>query len=277
MNTFGVHGSAGRLGGPLALALGATLVGVLSPGSASAAPAIYTSGHADVGVGYHVHEGVGELEPHWHTHIGAVVNGTPEPVDGEYEPGDMLALTTATRLTPSGGGGLSALLGVPDGTQVWAMGSTTYQPNLGWGAEELAEADWVGKITVRFNPEASTLPLNAAFGLYTTNLAGTNVVDRIFSSVSAAATDFDNTLELTPGDHAHFQWAFTQPGLYDLNFTWSGTHVTDGFKTATATFGVQAVPEPSTLAMLAMAGGMGAFTAVRRLRRLRRSAAARQA
>lgn len=270
MTTFRTHRSAARSGGLLALAVGSALVGVLSGGSASAVPSIYTSGHADVGVGYHD----GDLEPHWHTHSGAVVNGVPQGVDGEYEPAELIARTTATRPTPSGGGGLSGLLGVPDGTQVWAMGSTTYQPNLGWGAEELDPAEWTGTITVTFNPNASTLPLNAAFGLFTTNLAGTNVVDRIFSSVSAAATDANNTLQLTPGDHAHFQWAFTQEGLYDLNFTWSGTHVTDGLRTASATFGVQAVPEPSTLAMLAMAGGLGAFAAGRRLRR---SAAARQA
>jgi surface-anchored protein len=228
--------------------------------TALATPLIYTSGHADVGVGYHD----GDLEPHWHTHAGAVIDGVPTTTDGEYAPAGMIARTTATRLTPSGGGGLSALLGVPDGTQVWVMGSTTYQPDAGWGADELNAADWDGKITVTFNPSLSSFPSGGAFGLYTTNIAGTNVVDKLFSSVSAGATDFSNTLELTPGAHTHFQWAFTKAGDYDLNFTWTGTHKTDGLKTTSATFGVQAVPEPSTVAMLAMAGGAVAVGALRR-------------
>lgn len=229
------------------------------------AAGVLTSGHTDVGVGYVG----GALEPHWHTHVGAVVDGVVQTADGEYEPADLIASTTATRLTPSGGGGLSGLLGVPDGTQVWVMGSSTYQPNVGFGTEELNPADWSGPITITFNPGSSTLPGGAAFGLYTTNVAGTTVVDRFFSSVSGTATDASNTISLNPGDHAHYQWAFTQQGAYDLNFTWSGTHLLDGFKSASATFSVQAVPEPSTLAMLAVGGGAGAIVGVRRLRRPR--------
>lgn len=230
------------------------------------AESIYTAGHADIGVGYLVAEKA--FDPHWHTHAGAVVDGVTTTVDGEYEPATMTAQTWARRPTPSGGGGLAALLGVPDGTIVSAMGSTTFQPNLGFGTEELDPLDWTTPITIRFNPLASTLPGGAAFGLYTTNSAGTSVVDRFFSSVSAAATDSDNTLSLNAGDHAHFQWAFTQPGIYDLDFTWTGTHKVDGAISTSATFRVQAVPEPSTIVMLGLAGGATLTTLVRR--RLRR-------
>lgn len=263
MNTLISLSSIARSGLALAWLGGAALLGLAPVGSALAAPAIYTSGHADVGIKYH--DGV--LEPHWHTHTGTVINGVTTTADGEYEPADLIARTTATRLTPSGGGGLAALLGVPDGTRVWVMGSTVYQPDTGWGADELNPAEWVGNITVRFNPLASTFPNGGAFGLYTTNIAGTNVVDRLFSSVFAGATGANNTLQLTPGGHTHFQWALTEPGDYGLNFTWSGTHIEDGFKTASATFNVQAVPEPSTVAMLAMAGGTVVIAAIRRHRR----------
>jgi surface-anchored protein len=253
-----------RLATALALACGVSLLGMAPTWAAS----VYTSGHADIGVGYVA----GELEPHWHTHFGAVVDGVSQTtLDEEYLPGDLIARTVATRLTPSGGGGLSGLLGVPDGTQVWVMGSTTYQPRLGFGVEELDPADWSGPITITFNSGSSTLPGGAAFGLYTTNVAGTNVVDRFFSSVSGTATVAANTITLDAGGHEHYEWAFTLEGVYDLNFTWSGTHAIDGLKTASATFTVQAVPEPSTLALLGMAGGAGAFVAVRRVRRARRT------
>lgn len=230
----------------------------------------YTAGHADIGVGYLAAEKA--FDPHWHTHAGAVVDGVTTTVDGEYEPATMMAQTWARRPTPSGGGGLAALLGVPDGTIVSAMGSTTFQPNLGFGTEELDPLAWTTPITIRFNPLASTLPGGSAFGLYTTNAAGTIVVDRFFSTVSAAATDSDNTLSLNAGDHSHYQWAFTQPGIYDLNFSWTGTHVTDGPISTSATFRVQAVPEPSTIVMLGLAGGATLTTLLRRRlrRRLRR-------
>jgi len=245
---------------PAVFLVAALLIG----GGRARAEAVYTAGHADVGVGYLAADK--QFDPHWHTHAGATVDGVVTTVDGEYEPATMRAQTYAQRLTPSGGGGLFALLGVPNGTRISVMGSTTFQPNLGFGTEELNPADWTTPITIRFNPGASTLPSGGAFGLYTTNVAGTNVVDRFFSSVDANATDFGNTLQLNPGDHAHYQWGFTQQGAYDLNFTWTGTHVSDGPISTSATFRVQAVPEPSTIAMVGIAGGAALIGVVRRRR-----------
>lgn len=232
--------------------------------SPSLAQSIYTSGHADVGVGYDTVND--QFTPHWHAGIGAVVNGSPLLIDTEYEPVDLIARTSATRTTPSGGGGLSSVLGVPDGTTVYVLGSATYQPNLGWGAEELNPSDWIGGITVTFNPGLSTLPSSAEFALYTTNGLGTSVVDRVFSSFNGSATDASNTFLIVPGDHGHSQWALTTLGDYDLNFTWSGTHAVDGAISTSATFTIQAVPEPSTIAILGVAGCAGLVAVVRRRR-----------
>lgn len=245
------------------------LVAAAVPADPARAASIYTSGHADIAAGYSAVSG--QFEPHWHSHAGAVIDGVTATTDGEYEPADLIAQTLAQRLTPSGGGGLSGLLGVPDGTQVWVMGSTVFQPNLGVGAEELDPSEWTGDITLRFNPVSSILP--GAFGLYTTNIGGTNVVDRLFSSFDPGATDFSNTLPLSPGGHSHYQWAFTLPGIYRLRFTWEGTHVTDGFKSTSAVFGFRAgaavVPEidPSGLtAVLALVtGGLGLLERRRRI------------
>jgi surface-anchored protein len=229
------------------------------------AESVYTAGHADIGVGYIPADK--QFDPHWHTHPGATVNGVVTTEDGEYEPATMKAQTWAQRLTPSGGGGLAGLLGVPNGTKISVMGSTTYPPNLGFATEELNPADWTTPITIRFDPLASTLPSGAAFGLYSTNIGGTTVVDRLFSSFDAGATEFGNTLLVNAGEHAHYQWGFTQQGTYDLKFTWTGTHVTDGPISTSATFRVQAVPEPSTLALVGIAGGATVAGLVRRRRR----------
>jgi surface-anchored protein len=227
---------------------------VATPLSTVLATPLYTSGHADIGVGYHD----GALEPHWHTHAGAVISGTVTTVDGEYAPNELIASGTASLPANSFQAGL---LGVPVGTIVGVMGSDTNQPKIGWGAEELVPEEWTGPITITFNPGASTFPAGGQFALATAGTAW-------FSSFNAAATQANNTYSLTAGQHEHFDWFFTTAGTYDLNFTWSGLRAGETTPLSTsATFTVQAVPEPSTVAMLAMAGGTAAVAVIRRTRR----------
>lgn len=224
------------------------------------AQAIYTSGHGDIGAAYD--DVAKEFEPHWHLHSGAVVDGSPLAADGEYAPVDLNARGNATRTSPSG---LSSIIGVTDGTTIYAMGSSAYQPNLGFGVEELVPADWSTDITLTLS--GWTLPSGTAkFALYTTNLAGTTVVDKVFSTFAPGATDFSNSFTMTPGDHVHFQWGFTELGTYTFDLTWSGTHVGDGAISTTESFTVQVVPEPSTFAMLGF--GLAGLLALRRRRRL---------
>lgn len=221
------------------------------------AQSIYTSGHGDIGAGYD--DVAMEFEPHWHLHAGAVVDGSPLAADGEYAPVDLNARGQAKRTSPSG---LSSIIGVADGDEIYAMGSSAYQPNLGFGVEELDPADWTGDITLTLT--GWTVPGGAAFALYTTNLAGTTVVDKVFSTFAPGATDFSNSFTMTPGDHVHFQWGFTHQGNYTFDLTWSGTHVGDGPISTTESFTVQVVPEPSSMALLA--GGLAGLIAFRRIR-----------
>jgi len=223
------------------------------------AQSIYTSGHADIGVGYD--DVSKQFEPHWHLEPGAVVDGTTLAAEAEYEPADLIARGNATRTSPNG---LSSIIGVPDGTTIYVMGSSAYQPNLGFGVEELVRDDWTGSITITLS--GWTLPSTTAqFALYTTNLAGTTVVDKVFSTYNPGATDSLNSFSMTPGDHLHFQWGFTEPGTYTFDLTWSGTHVTDGSISTTATYSIQIVPEPSTAALVGL--GIGGLLALRRKRR----------
>jgi len=242
------------------LVLTTTLVTLFAPVAALNAQAIYyTSGHGDIGAAYDdINQ---EFEPHWHLHSGAIVGGVALDEDSEYGPGDLVASTSATRTSPNG---LSNILGVADGTLIYAAGSSAYQPNLGFGVEELVFEDWDGPITLTLS--GWDLPSGTEFALYTTNLAGTTVVDRIFSTFAPGATDFSNSFEMTPGDHVHFQWAFTDPGTYTFDLTWTGTHVADGAISTTESFSVQVVPEPSTAALV----GLSAL-AVMALRRRRLS------
>lgn len=237
------------------LSLASSLVILFSPVAGLHAQ-VYTAGHGDIGAAYDVINK--EFEPHWHLHSGAVVDGTPLGADAEFAPGDLIARTAATRNSPNG---LSNILGVPDGTVIYAAGSSTYQPNLGFGVEELVPGDWTGDITLTLS--GFSIPSGAQFALYTTNLAGTTVVDRIFSTFAPGSTDFSNSFTLTPGDHIHFQWGFTDQGSYTFDLTWSGTNVNDGFISTQESFSVQVVPEPSTAVLLSF-GTLGVLALRRR-------------
>lgn len=215
----------------------------------------YTSGHADVGAGYDAD--TKQFEPHWHLGSNAVVNGV-EIADTEFEPEDLIGVVQATRLSPSG---LSSTLGLPDGTTIFAAGSSAYQPNVGFGVEELDSDDWNGKITVTLL--GWTLPSGADFVLYTTDMAGTSVVNQMFSTYAPGSTDLGNLFMMTPGYHAHFQWGFTMPGTYTLEFQWSGDHVDDGLITTSANYTFMVVPEPSSALLLGL-GGLGLWALRRR-------------
>jgi len=195
---------------------------------ASSAQIYYTTGHGDIGIGYEE----GELEPHWHLDA------------GEYAPGEVIARVSSTTLSP---GGSVSFLGAADGSTIHVAGSAANQPNLGFGAEELDPSDWLGPITITLNVFDGA----GNFALYTTDRSGA-VADVLFSSFNPGATFANNSFTMLPGDHQHFTFGFTEVGYHEITLTWSGTHVADGFKSSTAIYGFEVVPEPSTWALLAV-------------------------
>lgn len=211
------------------------------------AQTLYTTGHGDIGVGYDPTELA--FEPHWHLSV---------PEDAEYAPDEAVAVIQSSAASPTGSAGA---LGVADGTTVWLAGSSAHQPNLGFATEELDPADWDGNITLSLTGWSGP----GEFALYTTNMTGTAVVDVYLSTFNPAATFGGNSFEMFPGDHEHFTLGFTAPGHYELEFTWTGTHVTDGVITTTATFGFDVVPEPTSVAMIAF----GAVLVLNRRRKCR--------
>ena len=233
---------------------------LVSPASAQD---YYTGGHGDIGVGYT--PGETEFEPHWHLGGGAIVNGSPLAAEAEYAPGDLIAWTTTTFAAPSGSG---TWLGVTPGTSVFRMGTSTYQPNLGWATEEAgAETVWEnGTINISLTGWSNANP--GHFALVTGGTA-------LFSTVGNAATTNNNSwnFDVEVG-HAHATWYFSHAGYYELSFTWTGLYIgTDAppegiAVTGTGTFGFQggAIPEPSSAAALAGLFALGAV-ALRRQRR----------
>ncbi len=227
------------------------------------AQSIYTSGHADVGVGYD--DAANEFEPHWHLGSGAVVNGSPLLAEEEFEPADLIARATdQTYATLTGMS--SSLGGLADGSMVFAFGRGSRQPNLGFATEELAPAEWSTSITFTLTSmvrDTTATALNGQFALYETNSAATSFTDVLFSSANPSSTSGTNSFSMAAGFHEHFLFVFTQPGIYDLTFNFSGTHATDGNISTNATFRFHMVPEPTTATLLLL-GGLGALLANRR-------------
>jgi surface-anchored protein len=210
--------------------------------------AAYSDGHADIGVAY---LGPGALELHWHLDEDAVVDGVPLPMEDEFEPDRIRAIVpTFSSFARGANDATWGFIGNSAGAPTYYLPEvdTPGLPFLGFGSEELDGAGFTGT-SLNWTMSLLSAPVGGHFSMF--NDLGTPTV-----AASTFDSDFDFTTIL--GGHSHFNFAFTQPGVYDVAFTVSGTHGVDGPATDTQTFrfDVTAVPEPTSIAgALALAGG----------------------
>ncbi|WP_367873287.1 choice-of-anchor M domain-containing protein [Luteolibacter sp. Populi] len=232
-------------------ALAALTLPLLSMASAEAAVAYYTSGHADLGVAYED----GAFNFHFHGE-GAVIDGV-EVGDREYAASDIIIHggVAATVVLPEGF--VLPGLGRSAGDTVWILPWNQEEglPFLGTASEELNPADWIGGITFTLGNVTSPSG-NGEFALWRYTPFGEVAQD--LSTVTGP-----NSVITSTGSHDHFNWGFTEPGLWEVELTASGQHATDGLISATETFRFQIVPEPST----ALLGGLGILGLFARRRR----------
>lgn len=221
---------------------------VATPMSTTLATPVLTSGDADI----KVIAPSGELETEWHVAEGAIVSGTAITAQ-EYPLNGLIASGTTTVLANSF---QASMLGVSVDTRVVKMGEDAFQPKIGWGN------DSGESITVTFKPDLSSFPTGGHFAM----ASGTTAV---FSSYNPLITGAANSFEIEDGQHQHYDWLFSKEGTYQLHFNWTG-----GGDTTDGSITVQAVPEPSTVAMLAIGGGMVTIAALRRVRRSCRTTSA---
>lgn len=220
---------------------------ILIPLSAQplAAAVVISGGHIDApAFGYDTADG---FEPHFHNEggpTGAIVDGVRVEDESEYEADEAVIRVALTSTTSLSG---TSYFWLPDDP---LAALTNGVPFVGIGLEELDPADWTGLLTIQLSDV--TGPGN--FLLWTYDLFGDPVV--LLDSLDPA-----KSLQLAAGSHSHFNWGFTEPGLYGLTFEISGTHVTDGVVSGEGTF-LFAVPEPST----ALLGALGACVLLRRRR-----------
>ena len=227
--------------------------------SSQALAALYSSGHADIGIAYE-NGGAGGFGAHWHFGPDAVVDGSPVgnyPQGADFAPDQITAMVpTSQMMTLPNSPALIAGTGVDAGDDIWFLpqGEIPGVPFLGIATEKLDSAEW-GDIT--FSLGAVTSPSGSGnFSLWNTDPFGSPN----FHFSTALGED---TLTLSTGTHAHFSWGFSEVGIWGVEFIVSGTHVDDGFQSATETFSFNVIPEPTSVLLC----GFGAFSFVLRRRR----------
>lgn len=220
------------------------MIGLALPVSAATLHT-YTGGHLDApAFGYDSTSG---FEPHLHNHggaDGAIIDGIRETSDSEYEPGDVTIVVPELSTTTLNS---QSYYWLPqDETDAANNGA----PFLGVGLEELDPLDWSGG-SVTISLASISGPGNLA--IWQDGFPDPSIFfDSVGDSVSLAA-----------GSHTHYNWGFSTPGIYELEFAISGTHVADGLQNASAVYTFEIIPEPSA----AMLGALGVLAMLSSRRR----------
>lgn len=218
----------------------------------------YTSGHADLGIGF---EG-GVWDFHFHAE-GATVDGVFYP-DDEFEADDiriivpLSTLVTGAPLTApfiSDFWNVPESLGIVQGDSFFNLfqnlgdASSTSSPYLGIGAEEIDPSDFVGGVI------SVALTGFSGPGQFTMWQDGTGIKFDTFDGIGG--DDVIPNFPTGPGAHAHYNYSFTLPGVYEVTLTASGILAGGGgFTSGSGTYTFVVVPEASTVLLVGL-GGLG--------------------
>ncbi len=198
---------------------------VLTTIAASAVPVriaragpVYTAGHGDAGVAYEA----GELDFHLHFGADAVSEDETDITFSEFAPDEAYIRVPDSRHTivPAG----FEFTGANSGDDLWSLPQTGLVgvPLFGFATEELEPSDWSGAITFSLT-DVVCAPENSYFTLWQDTFFGVNVRFDTLDDLGP-----DDVFGLPAGGHDDTQWGFTEPGVYRLEFTADGVHVTDG-------------------------------------------------
>ena len=183
------------------------------------------------------------FEPHLHNHggaDGAIIDGVRETNESEYEPGDVTIVVPELSTTTLNSQNYYWL--PQDETDAANNGA----PFLGIGIEELNPADWTGG-----NVTISLASISGPGGI--------TIWQDGFPNPTIFFDSAGDSVSIAAGSHTHFNWGFSTPGTYQLEFSIAGNHIDDGSQTASAAYTFQVVPESSTAAL----GALGTFALLR--------------
>ncbi len=103
----------------------------------------------------------------------------------------------------------------------------------------------------RVNLQLATFSGPGSFFLYSTTAFG----DPTIYYNTANGLSLDDNRQMSPGNHSHFNWAFTEAGEYTIGLRASATTTGGTFTESEITeFKFNVIPEPSSAALLALSG-----------------------
>jgi surface-anchored protein len=215
----------------------------------SFAAALYTSGHADLGIGFKD----GAFDIHIHSE-GATIGGV-EYDDEEFEPEDVIIFVSPATLESRSANFLPVLnfdpIGVGAGASFYKLPQTNAEatsesvPFLGIATEEIEPGVFVGN-TITVSIDSVVGP--GFFSIYQDVFPGPNFF-------AASSNGLPDSFTFATGIHDHFNYAFTAPGIYEVTLRATGTLVGGGVVSGTGTYTFAVVvPEAGTNVLLGSAG-----------------------
>ena len=207
---------------------------ILAAGLQAQALPILSSEHVDVGVGF----ALGALDLHIHD----------ETNDIEYAPDEAILQVNASAYELIPNDPNYAFLGTIGVDHVWRL-PNVQTPGLlflGFGTEEIDHGTLANDVVT-----ISILSVShAGGGKFTTyGVDAFNVPTVIFNSTDGLSGA--DSFVFPTGGHADFNWTFSEPGLYEVEFKVDALDgVTPVVETAIYTFNV--VPEPTSCALLGL-------------------------
>lgn len=230
----------------------ATLITVVLMGASNdVRAAVFTEGHADLSVrlvGDELQLGVNLL--------GAVIDGNLE--NGFMPLSDIILFVpdTTKELRTENVPGLLNFdpIGVPAGDEVYRLPASGTEalilqsPFFGFGTYLLNAADFSSPVTFTLTGFESAN--GGEFSVYQDSFPGPT-----FYMATANGIDANDKLVMPVGAHDHYNFVFTEPGLYRLSFNVTATHKTLGLLTASGSLAsgvTTTVPEVSTLLLVSV-------------------------
>lgn len=187
--------------------------------------------------------------------VSAFIGGTPipgTPARKRFEAGEIMTYIPGPSIARPEAASWD-FIGNNTGDPTWYMPQVQdfAKPWLGFSSEELAASEWS---SYTLSLASITSSAGGEFALTTTGTFGGNTL----LWTSYPTIDNTDVFNIGLNTHAHANWWFSEPGIYEITLRANGVHVTDGPKEAfaTFTFGVEAmpVPEPSVVLMLLSSG-----------------------
>lgn len=245
----------------LLVAVTAAVFGGISPAQA-AYENLWTAGHGDMDIHYDFANNT--LGLGYHLDDNAVINGVPIGVEMEAE-ADYLTVIVPNAPFARKDGGVAGLPGVFGNQTFWNLPQSNPGvdpvPFVGIGAEEIQPGIFLQDQIALSLKSVVQSPANGQFIVYRTGLgAPTTFID----TQNLGTT---NLITVNAGSHSHYNFGFSQPGTYLLEFQAMGTLIGGGTSSGTAVYAFNVVPEPAAWVSMSMA--LVSIGAARRWRKFR--------